>query len=165
MEKRFYEVSRTLHPDRFTRADAQSRQLSLERMSLVNDAYRTLKDPVKRRDYFLQLCGFRRDPAAKTTQIPTELAESWFELQDALSESPQLAVQKLAAFTQELTSLKTLRQKSLQTIEAEIDTALERGIALTGLGSLIERLSSEMLAENYLNSMAQDVERIKKRLV
>src|SRR6476620_11048898 len=39
VEKRFYEISRALHPDRFTNADIQSRVLSLERMSFLNRAY------------------------------------------------------------------------------------------------------------------------------
>src|SRR5215472_8114129 len=46
LEKEFYELSRRLHPDLFARADAREQQWSLEQSSLLNDAYRTLKDPI-----------------------------------------------------------------------------------------------------------------------
>ena len=48
LEKEFYELSRKLHPDLNARADKREQEWSLEQSSLLNDAYRTLKDPIKR---------------------------------------------------------------------------------------------------------------------
>src|SRR4051794_2946683 len=54
LEKRFYELSRGLHPDRFSNASPQARNNSLERMSFINQAYGTLKNPSFLREYLLK---------------------------------------------------------------------------------------------------------------
>src|SRR5487761_1334287 len=48
LEKKFYQLSRKLHPDLFARASAQEQQWSLEKSSILNDAWRTLRDPLPR---------------------------------------------------------------------------------------------------------------------
>jgi molecular chaperone HscB len=62
LDERFRVLSRKLHPDRFARAPAQERRFSLEQTTLLNDAYRTLKDPVRRAEHVLALRGVRGDP-------------------------------------------------------------------------------------------------------
>jgi molecular chaperone HscB len=57
LEREFYELSRKLHPDLCARADKREQEWSLEQSSLLNDAYRTLKDPIKRTEYLLRLEG------------------------------------------------------------------------------------------------------------
>ncbi len=57
VERRFRERSRVLHPDRFARAEARERRLSLERATRLNDAYRYLKDWRLRAGYLLKLAG------------------------------------------------------------------------------------------------------------
>src|SRR5947207_8975224 len=51
LEKSFYSLSRLFHPDYFMNASAEERQASIERSSMLNDAYRTLRDPVSRAKY------------------------------------------------------------------------------------------------------------------
>jgi molecular chaperone HscB len=58
LQKRFYSMSRLLHPDRFNRASATEKQYSLEATAILNDAYRTLRDPVTRAEYMLAEEGF-----------------------------------------------------------------------------------------------------------
>ena len=48
LQKRFYELSRQWHPDRFSRRSPAEQAQSLEATSILNDGYRTLRDPVKR---------------------------------------------------------------------------------------------------------------------
>ena len=50
LERDFYALSRKLHPDINARADGQEQEWSLEKTSQLNDAYRTLKDPISRTD-------------------------------------------------------------------------------------------------------------------
>ena len=57
MEKRFYGLSRRLHPDRYARRPEAERRLAEEATARLNDAYRTLKDPVARAEYLLELHG------------------------------------------------------------------------------------------------------------
>lgn len=88
LEKDFYRLSRQWHPDRFARAAAEEKQRSLEMTSHLNDAYRTLKDPIARTEYLLALEGkpIERDKNADAKQIPADLLEEVFELNMQLEE-------------------------------------------------------------------------------
>jgi molecular chaperone HscB len=81
LENRFYRLSRELHPDRFLLATPAERQRSLEATATLNDAYRTLRDPVARAAYLLEREGFEPSKSA-----PPELLEEIFELNMALEE-------------------------------------------------------------------------------
>ncbi len=81
LQKRFYDKSRQWHPDRYSRAGEEALRVALENSSVVNDAFRTLKDPVSRAEYFLEENGL--GPAKSA---PPELLEEVFELNMALDE-------------------------------------------------------------------------------
>lgn len=85
LEKRFYALSRQLHPDLFSRKPAREQEYALEASAVLNDAYRTLKDPIARAMYVLKQEGF--DIAEQGTKdVPAELLEEVFELNMALEE-------------------------------------------------------------------------------
>src|ERR1700751_2940749 len=99
LEKDFYEFSRKLHPDLSARASGQEQQWSLEQSSLLNDAYRTLRDPIKRTQYLLRLEGVELEEQSKTATeqaratgevkkqiVPPDLLEEVFELNMQLEE-------------------------------------------------------------------------------
>ena len=99
LEKNFYELSRKLHPDLSVRAGSQEQEWSLQQSSLLNDAYRTLKDPIKRTQYLLKLEGVeleeqsksateqaRSSGQAKKQIVPPDLLEEVFELNLQLEE-------------------------------------------------------------------------------
>ena len=65
LEKDFYELSRKLHPDLNARAGSQEQEWSLQQSSLLNDAHRTLKDPIKRTQYLLKLEGVELEEQSK----------------------------------------------------------------------------------------------------
>lgn len=81
LKKRFYERSRQWHPDKFTRASEAEREKALEMTAVLNDAFRTLRDPVSRAEYFLKESGIELSKDA-----PPELLEEVFELNMALEE-------------------------------------------------------------------------------
>src|SRR3984885_1222161 len=93
LEKSFYTLSRKLHPDRFASKPLAEQEAALAQSSLLNDAYRTLKDPILRTQYLLKQEGVELEEqskaateAARTTGIekkqivPPELLEEVFEL-------------------------------------------------------------------------------------
>jgi molecular chaperone HscB len=99
LEREFYVLSRKLHPDLNARAGSKEQEWSLQQSSLLNDAYRTLKDPIKRTQYLLQLEGVeleeqsksateraRADGTIKTQIVPADLLEEVFELNMQLEE-------------------------------------------------------------------------------
>jgi molecular chaperone HscB len=81
VKKRFYERSRQWHPDRFSRASAAEQEQALEMTAVLNDAFRTLRDPIARAEYFLKERGMELSKDA-----PAELLEEVFELNMALEE-------------------------------------------------------------------------------
>ena len=94
LERDFYKLSRQLHPDLYARKSAEEQAWSLRQSSLLNDAYRTLKDPIARTAYLLKLEGMRvedenaetRDPQKKQNRVPADLLEEVFELNMQLEE-------------------------------------------------------------------------------
>src|SRR5229473_3349758 len=100
LEQEFYELSRKLHPDLYARADKREQEWSLEQSSLLNDAYRTLKDPIKRTQYLLGLEGVELEEQSKSATekaraagevkkqiVPPDLLEEVFELNMQLEEA------------------------------------------------------------------------------
>jgi molecular chaperone HscB len=85
LQQRYYELSRQLHPDRFMRRPEAERQRALDMSSDLNDAYRTLKDPIKRAQYVLSQEGFDIGEQ-RSKDVPPELLEEVFELNMALEE-------------------------------------------------------------------------------
>ncbi|HXN83588.1 MAG TPA: Fe-S protein assembly co-chaperone HscB [Myxococcales bacterium] len=86
VEEAFKSLSRKLHPDRFARASAQERRFSLEQTTLLNDAYRTLKDPVRRAEHLLELRGVKMGEGSKV-ELPPEFLERALEDREKLLEA------------------------------------------------------------------------------
>ena len=81
LKQRFYGRSRLWHPDRFTRADPIERERALEMTAVLNDAFRTLRNPVTRAEYFLKQNGIEL-----SNNPPPELLEEVFDLNLMLEE-------------------------------------------------------------------------------
>jgi molecular chaperone HscB len=75
LDRRFRDLSRHLHPDRFARAEARERRLSLERATRLNDAHRYLKDWRLRAAYLLKLAGVDVFVEGRTFADPDFLEE------------------------------------------------------------------------------------------
>jgi len=99
LEKQFYAMSRRLHPDRFASKTVAEQDAALAQSSLLNDAYRTLKDPILRTQYLLKLEGVELEEQSKAATdaaratgvekkqvVPPELLEEVFELNMQLQE-------------------------------------------------------------------------------
>ena len=99
LEKNFYAQSRKLHPDRFAAKPAAEQAAALSASSQLNDAYRTLRDPIARTEYLLSLQGIQLEEqsraatdlakstgTAKKQVAPPDLLEEAFELNMALEE-------------------------------------------------------------------------------
>ena len=99
LEKQFYTMSRRLHPDRFASKPLAEQEAALAQSSLLNDAYRTLKDPIARTQYLLKLEGVELEEQSKAATeaakasgtekkqvVPPELLEEVFELNMQLQE-------------------------------------------------------------------------------
>lgn len=85
LQKRFYELSREYHPDRFAQKSAEERLKAEEASAILNDGYRVLRDPVQRAEYVMKQEGFDVGEQ-RSKDVPPELLEEVFELNMALEE-------------------------------------------------------------------------------
>jgi molecular chaperone HscB len=114
LEKRFYALSRQLHPDLYARRSPAEREYAEEASAVLNDAYRALKDPISRAQYLLKLEGFDIGEQG-TKDVPPELLEEVFELNEALEDPGS-------------SDLEALRHK-FEIMRAEIDSELQMKFA------------------------------------
>ena len=83
LEASYREIQSRVHPDRFAHAGDAERRASLQWTTRVNEAYRTLKNPVQRGRHLLELRGI--DVAFETnTQMPTDFLMQQLELREEL---------------------------------------------------------------------------------
>jgi molecular chaperone HscB len=105
LEKSYRDLSRRVHPDKFAKADARERRFAIEQSTLLNQSYKSLRDPTARAEYLLKTNGFPvpSDEAGKPgagQRLPLEFYEEVMEDREALLEaqsSGQPAVDSLAA--------------------------------------------------------------------
>lgn len=82
--ERFRELHRVVHPDRYASAGEQERRLSMQGAVLLNEAFQTLKDPLRRAQYLLRLRGVPDAPAGG--QMDPEFLMQQMELREELAE-------------------------------------------------------------------------------
>jgi len=88
LERGYFEGQRLLHPDRFATRSTRERALSIRQAASLNEAYETLKDPLKRADY---LCRLERiGVSAEDPVNDTGLLMETMEMREALSEAETL---------------------------------------------------------------------------
>jgi molecular chaperone HscB len=167
LEAEFHRLSRKLHPDRFARALENEKQWSMADTALLNDAYRTLKDPLRRTGYLLKLEGAvigeersgknRVDPS----RVPADLLEEVFELNMQLEE--MRAARKAGEEDPELQASLTEAKKKFHALLEAVDKDLRvewtawdegdegaRGIAQDKMVALLDR-------RRYLSNLLRDV--------
>jgi len=178
LEKEFYALSRRLHPDLFAQADPTERAWSLEQSSMLNDAYRTLKDPIKRTEYLLRLEGVeleeqsmqatekaRASGELKKQVVPADLLEEVFELNMHLEE---LGMQKKMgeddpALLEEIGKAKLSLEEKFDALFNELksewkkwDKAVDSGTEAE-LAQIRDRMLDVLNRRNYIRNLVRDV--------
>jgi molecular chaperone HscB len=146
LEKRYYALSRQWHPDRFARKSEAERNEAEQKGALLNDAYRTLKDPVRRAEYVLSQNGL----AAAQQSAPPDLLEEVFELNMALEEirdGDNSVRPQLEAAQQKFIEMQSEVDRSLQVEFEKYDGGLESP----------GRIRAILNRRNYIRNLLRDV--------
>ena len=177
LEQEFHRLSRKLHPDRFARASDREKEWSLADTALLNDAYRTLKDPLRRTHYLLKLNGEeigeefagangkdRGKGENGPSRAPADLLEEVFELNMQLEEMrmSQKMNEKDPELEASLIEAKTKFDKLLDAVDEDLrrqwklwdngDTAA-RKTAQNAMVALLDR-------RRYLSNLVRDVNEV-----
>src|SRR6202166_2860147 len=161
LEQRFHSLSWKLHPDHFARASEDERQLSLDLSSQLNDAYRTLRDPVARVEYLLSLNGMRKE-GQKKQQAPPELLEEVFELNESLDELREARASggnaaqmaglraKLESGPRKFESSLADVDKELASVSADWDAALNAAADEATKKKIMEQMNEVLNRRSYI---------------
>jgi molecular chaperone HscB len=159
LQRRYYELHRRLHPDMHQTGPQAARQASLRNTAAVNLAYRTLRDPVDRGEYWLALLG--EGLSTNNNRVPPDLAELVFEVQEQLEELRQARGSENAAALRcklcEIHGELAERRKALLQQLQDNYARWDAGTADTG--GLIRELKELLSALAYLGTLIRDVDK------
>lgn len=167
LEAQFHKLSWKLHPDNFVRATDFERELSLNHSSELNDAYRTLREPISRVEYLLLRRGLRKEGTTKQ-QAPPELLEEVFELNESLDELREARAEggDLAALREPLDAAQKNFQGKLEEVDAELvrigqewDAALDTAADEAKKQALLARMNEVMNRRSYIRNLVAGVQK------
>jgi len=168
LEQKFHSLSWKLHPDRFAQAPESERELSLALTSQLNDAYRTLRDPVARVEYLLGLSGMRKE-GQKKQQAPPELLEEVFELNESLDELREARASggstgQMQGLREKLESAQRKFESSLADVDQELarvsakwDAALDASADDSARKQLMEQMNEVLNRRSYIRNLVNGV--------
>jgi molecular chaperone HscB len=168
LEKKFHQLNWKLHPDNFVQASERERALSVEQSSQINDAYRTLRDPIRRVEYLLQRAGVRKEGTTRQ-QAPPELLEEVFALNESLDEmrAARRAAKgaELAVLRDRLNAALARFEQKLAEVDAELDgafaqwdAALAAGAEEARRGTLMQQLNEILNRRSYIRNLVAGVQ-------
>ena len=181
LEREFYKLSRRLHPDLFVNAEKAKQDWSTEQTSLLNDAYRSLKDPIRRTEHLLHLQGVELEEQSKTATeqarasgnmkkqvVPPDLLEEVFELNMQLEElrmnkktgeeDPAL-VKALEAQRVALGNKHEALLQELKTYWNDWDKLVDGG-SEQGRRRVRDRMVDLLNRRNYIRNLVRDVNEV-----
>jgi molecular chaperone HscB len=161
LEHIYYDLGRRIHPDRFATSPVKIRDASLRATAMLTRAYRTLRDPVSRGLYWLELNGRK---LAENNQVPADLAEMVFDVQEELAEfrqareaesmSGEMLGKEIAGKHEEL-------KRAMDGLRGELAANFARFDAQNGdsRDELFTELKSILSKIAYLKTLIRDVDR------
>ena len=113
LEKTHRELSRALHPDKFSQASASERRAALEKAAAVNEAWRTVRDPITRAEALFRLADVAVGETNEPKASPAFLMEM-LELREELAESRSARdVERAAKLGEAMRGRATATEKKL----------------------------------------------------
>src|SRR5229473_2349546 len=167
LEQKFLQLSWKLHPDNFVNATETERELSLKRSSELNDAYRTLRDPVGRVEYLLAIEGARKEGEHKQ-QAPPELLEEVFALNESLDElrEAKASGDDLSSLKSRLESAEKNFQGKLSEVDAKLqetarqwDAAIDANAGDSDRKAIMVRLNELLNRRSYIRNLVTNVQK------
>lgn len=164
LTRRFHELSRRYHPDRWAAADASMQAAALDSAALINDAYRTLRDPFTRAEYLLRReRGTRpddtKDSAAKPPQAlfarVLELQELLMEFQEARMDDDEETMERLRP---SLAEAKVEFQSDYDALRDRLNVFFTRWDAGDDKNALLDSITEVVGTRGYLRRVLTNLD-------
>jgi molecular chaperone HscB len=167
LERRFRELSRKFHPDYYYNASPAERLASLERSSYLNDAYRTIRNPVSRIEHLLAIEGLASAKSDEgSAKVPPALLEEVFALNEELDEIRELRESgadhtglrgRLDAARQPIDRKREEHEARLAELAALWDS--QEQASVQDRHATLEALRERLLERNYINNLLATIDR------
>jgi molecular chaperone HscB len=147
LEARYRELQKALHPDRHAGASASQRAMNMGKAVEVNDAYRVLKDELRRAEALLIALGgnVSGDAGAADPEFLMEVMELREGLGEAKAEKDLARVRTLAGQVEAMRGeARDALVKAFEAAEAGDDAALKKAAALVGRLKYFRRFLDEV---------------------
>lgn len=156
LESTFHSLSRKYHPDYFTTAPVEERTRALQMTAALNDAYRTLRHPVKRVEHLLELEGFKPDGS----KVPKSFLMEMFEINEQLEEmkSGSAGKEQVAALRREIEERAAGFDRQLQAAGAEWDTLSALDPSDERRKQQLVRLTEILSESSYIRNLQRELE-------
>lgn len=160
ISQRYYELSKLLHPDRYIAMDNVARIKIQQLSALLNQAYVALKSPESRLETLLKAVGALKDSERSVDQkkIPSDLAEEYFEIQEASMEAAPNTKDLIAIFRTKLEAKKRLLTEEMQKLALTADWSNSAKTQHE-----IDTIVDLRLQRSYLRSMLDNLERLERQ--
>ena len=142
LDARWKELQRQVHPDKFAAQGAAAQRVAMQWSARINEAYRRLKDPLKRAAYLCELNGAPID-AESNTAMPAEFLMQQMELREAVDDAVDAAaMDKIGRQS------ATLKREMLLKLEQQMDAQHDWPAAAQTVRALM-----------FLDRLAGDIDR------
>ena len=155
LEKKFHQLSRQYHPDYYTTAPADERSRALRMTALLNDAYRTLRNPIRRVEYLLSLYGFKADGS----KVPQALLMEVFEINEQLAD-----IRMSGGSDAQIAELREQIEEKRHRFDAELEHSTSRWDDLIGSGAAepelqkhLARLAEVLSESSYIRNLEDEL--------
>jgi len=157
LAEHYRELQRTVHPDKFANAPDQERRLSVQRAAQINEAFQTLKSPIRRARYMLEMRGVKFDEQRETAIEPAFLMEQ-MELRESLAEIPKTGdvLTKLGSLQDDIqTKVKQLTNELVELFKDDSAEAMAKAKANMHKLQFMDKLQQEVenVEEDIANAL------------
>lgn len=157
----YYALSRQLHPDLHQTGAAEEQEASLQNTAVVNRAYRTLRDPVQRGQYWLELNG--EQLGKENNKVPPDLALLVFEVQEKLAAVREASTtgpsDALGGLKAELTQVRDDLDERMQSLQQKLTANFSKWGQADSSNELLSELKRVLSDMAYLRTLTRDVEK------
>jgi molecular chaperone HscB len=156
LEKIFHELSRKYHPDYFSTASAAEKTQAVRMTALLNDAYRTLRHPVRRVEYLLSLYGLKGDGS----KVPQALLMEVFEINEQMEEvkAGRASVEEVDSLRAQIKAKRERFDAQLQEAALDWDELIKNGAAEGKLREQLTKLAEILSESSYIRNLERDLE-------